>query len=228
MRIAFCRSVHGSNMAANPAANNSESSISARTRAVNLLRIVTNLLSDGNTAQDEAPAESSAVVASVPPGETHHNGSCRHAKCSQCTRWNEGGCRNAKFPQSFSGYRSAPSMHARPPPSKRVKRWFFVPKDTWTLDFFCLADTRCDTVPSQRFSGHEPSHAVWILRQIPERCVRSGAGYGLRQASSEEPGHVTIGGKRKVPNSNLAIYQGANVDLRRFQTALDNNLLHSQ
>ena len=51
---------------------------------------------------------------------------------------------------------------------------------------------------------------------------------GLGQASSEEPGHVTIGGKRKVPNSNLPIYQGANVDLRRFQTALDNNLLHSQ
>ena len=138
-------------MAANPAANNSESSNSARTRAVNLLRIVTNLLSDGNTAQDEAPAESSAVVASVPRGETHHTtevAAMPNVRSAPGETREVAAMRN--FRNLFSGYRSAPSMHAGPPPSKRVKRGFFVPKDTWTLDFFCLADTRCDTVPSRQ------------------------------------------------------------------------------
>ena len=41
------------------------------------------------------------------------------------------------------------SRQSRPPPAKRQKSGFYVPKETWTQEFFCLGDCAASTAPSR-------------------------------------------------------------------------------
>ena len=62
------------------------------------------------------------------------------------------------FRNLFAGYgpRESSSMCSRnqrafPPPAKRAKsQSFFIPKETWTHEFFCLAETNTDRIPSRQ------------------------------------------------------------------------------
>ena len=56
------------------------------------------------------------------------------------------------FRNLFAGY-SASSLNqsrpSRPPPAKRQKSGFYVPKETWTYEFFCLSDHVASSAPSR-------------------------------------------------------------------------------
>ena len=54
-----------------------------------------------------------------------------------------------KFRNLFSGYAASQKQPSRPLPTKRQKQEFFIPKETWTHEFFCLADCTTETVPSR-------------------------------------------------------------------------------
>ena len=113
-----------SNMADQSAAGSSGSSgtRSSRERAVNLLRVVQNLLERNDnveqgrqSSQDEAGPSASGEQSSSTPGEVMKN-----------------------FRNLFASYPAASqSQSSRPPPAKRQKS-LYVPKDTWTHEFFCL------------------------------------------------------------------------------------------
>ena len=114
-----------SNMADQSAAGSSGSSgtQSSRERAVNLLRFVQNLLERNDdveqgrqSSQDEAgPSASGEQSSSSTRGEVVKN-----------------------FRNLFASYPAASqSQSSRPPPAKRQKS-LYVPKETWTHEFFCL------------------------------------------------------------------------------------------
>ena len=159
---------------------------SSRTRAVNLLRIVTNLLSDEG-AQDEAPQ---------PP---------------QNSTSSTNGAVVRNFRNLFSGYGRANRMSTptRPPPPKRLKHGFFVPKETWTHEFFCVADSQCSIVPSRKeksdlqaaglgrkkiiFSSND--NAVAVQGKLEEEFPKLKAGGGfeiLRSGGTRPKGLVAI------------------------------------
>ena len=113
------------------AAREGSSPHSSRARAVDLLRIVTNLLTDdsnsGNTVQNEVertvhPVQSS----SEQPGAGSDSGD---------TSIREGSVMR-NFWNLFSGYRANPSTQSRPPPQKRFKRGFFPQKICGHTTFF--------------------------------------------------------------------------------------------
>ncbi|CAH3146691.1 unnamed protein product [Porites lobata] len=56
------------------------------------------------------------------------------------------------FRNLFAGYSASSrnqSRPSRPPPAKRQKSGFYVPKETWTHEFFCLADCAAESAPSR-------------------------------------------------------------------------------
>ena len=56
------------------------------------------------------------------------------------------------FRNLFAGYLASSrnqSRPSRPPPAKRQKSAFYVPKETWTHEFFCLADCAAESAPSR-------------------------------------------------------------------------------
>ncbi|CAH3150960.1 unnamed protein product, partial [Porites evermanni] len=54
------------------------------------------------------------------------------------------------FRNLFASYSAAsPSQSSHPPPAKRQKS-FYVPKETWTHEFFCLADCARVDSPSRK------------------------------------------------------------------------------
>ena len=124
-----------SNMADQSAAGSSGSSgtRSSRERAVNLLKVVQNLLERNDDveqgrqrSQDEAGPSASGEQSST-RGEVVKN-----------------------FRNLFASYSAAlPSQSSHPPPAKRQKS-FYVPKETWTHEFFCLADCARVDSPSRK------------------------------------------------------------------------------
>ena len=124
-----------SNMADQSAAGSSGSSgtRSSRERAVNLLRVVQNLLERNDdveqgrqSSQDEAGPSASGEQSST-RGEVVKN-----------------------FRNLFASYSaSSRSQSSRPPPAKRQKS-LYVPKETWTHEFFCLADCARIDAPSRK------------------------------------------------------------------------------
>ena len=51
----------------------------------------------------------------------------------------------ARYPASSQN----PSRPSRPPPAKHQKSGFYVPKETWTYEFFCLDDCAAESAPSR-------------------------------------------------------------------------------
>ena len=106
---------------------------SSRERAVNLLRVVQNLLERNDdveqgrqSSQDEAGPSPSGEKSST-RGEVVKN-----------------------FRNLFASYSAASrSQSSRPPPAKRQKS-LYVPKETWTHEFFCLADCARVDAPSRK------------------------------------------------------------------------------
>ena len=112
----------------------SSSSRTPRERAVSLLRVVQNSLEQSN--------EHSVTGAS---NEPNHDSTRQHDSNS-----NRQGQIMQNFRSLFAGYSSRnQSRPSRPPPAKRQKSGFYVPKETWTHEFFCLADCGAESAPSR-------------------------------------------------------------------------------
>lgn len=133
------------------AAREGSSPRSSRARAVDLLRIVTNLLTDdsnsGNTVQNEVertvqhPVQSS----SEQPGAASESGD---------------GSVMRNFRNLFSGYRANPSTQSRPPPRKRFKRGVFFPKRYVDTRLFLLGgQSKLHCSVAQRENGSTRSRA---------------------------------------------------------------------
>lgn len=138
------------------AAREGSSPRSSRARAVDLLRIVTNLLTDdsnsGNTVQNEVertvqhPVQSS----SEQPGAASESGdtSIREGSVMQ------------NFRNLFSGYRANPSTQSRPPPRKRFKRGVFFSKRYVDTRLFLLGvQSKLHCSVAQRENGSTGSRA---------------------------------------------------------------------
>ena len=104
---------------------------STRKRALNLLRVVQNLLETNDDV--EQGRQSSQDEAG--PSASGEQGSTRVEVMK-------------KFRNLFASYSAASrSQSSRPPPAKRQKT-LYVPKETWTHEFFCLADCARGDAPS--------------------------------------------------------------------------------
>ena len=118
--------------------------------AINLLRQATEILSSGETSENEnnssssTPARPSSSSArsqnNIPPGST-------------CTPDRDAAVM-ADFRNLFSLYAASASstLSRAQKPSRPPKRGsrpspYFKPKETWTHDFFCLASPQQDKVP---------------------------------------------------------------------------------
>ena len=117
-------------------------------RAVSLLRVVQNLLEQSDvpvsavgTSNEASPAGTQQIVQS-----TNDRGqSSQQNNDLAVARQNES---SRQIMQNFrtlsSGYsaRNQSRNQSRPPPAKRQKSGSYIPKETWTHEFFCLSECR--------------------------------------------------------------------------------------
>ena len=113
----------------------SSGSRNPRERAVSLLRVVQNLLERSN--EDSDPSASNEPNTD----STQQNNS---------SSIGQGVMQN--FRSLFAGYNSSRNQSRSSrfaPPAKRQKSALYVPKETWTHEFFCMADRSADSAPSR-------------------------------------------------------------------------------
>ena len=138
-------------------AEGSSSSSTPRERAVSHLRVVQNLLEVSNevsvTGTSNEPNHGSSMPQRV---QNASNGGCSQQNINDSVQQNNDSNRQGLIMQNFrnlfAGY-SASSWNqwgpSRPPSAKRQKSGFYVPKETWTHEFFCLADCAAESAPSR-------------------------------------------------------------------------------
>ena len=113
----------------------SSGSRNPRERAVSLLRVVQNLLERSN--EDSDPSASNEPNTD----STQQNNS---------SSIGQGVMQN--FRSLLAGYNSSRNQSRSSlfaPPAKRQKSALYVPKETWTHEFFCMADRLADSAPSR-------------------------------------------------------------------------------
>ena len=137
-------------------AEGSSSSSTPRERAVSHLRVVQNLLEVSNevsvTGTSNEPNHGSSMPQRV---QNASNGGCSRQNINDSVRENNDSNRQGLIMQNFrnlfAGYSASSrnqSWPSRPPPAKRRKSGFYVPKETWTHKFFCLADCAAESATS--------------------------------------------------------------------------------
>ena len=137
-------------------AEGSSSSRTPRERAVSLLRVVQNLLEQSNEVSDTGASNEPNQGSSMQQGVRNVSNSGSSQQNSDSVRQNNDSNRQGLIMQNFrnlfAGYSASSrnqSRPSRPPPAKRQKSGFYVPKETWTHEFFCLGDCAALTVPSR-------------------------------------------------------------------------------
>lgn len=131
-----------------------ENSGSEVQRAVNMLREAASLIDSSlnRTRENNTPVASTETL--IP--STGSNMAQTNSTTPTTSTRDEAVLRN--FHNLFAGHGSQeqrPSssriQKASHPPAKRAKRQsFFVPKETWTHEFFCLAETETDRIPNRQ------------------------------------------------------------------------------
>ena len=115
----------------NKSAAGSSGTRSTRERAVNLLRVAQNLL-EMNDDVEQGRQSSQDEAGPLASGEQ----SSTRVEVMK------------NFRNLFASYSAASlGQSSRPPPAKRQKS-LYVPKETWTHEFFCLADCARGNAPS--------------------------------------------------------------------------------
>ena len=116
-----------------------------RQRAVNLLRVVQNLLqTDADNNVTSVPSNSGGSASSSTVSVTHSSPS---TSISSSTSYSS---TLQNFRHLFAPYASASyRTQTRFGPPKRRKTTHYVPKETWTHEFFCLADCSSENIPSR-------------------------------------------------------------------------------
>ena len=135
-------------------AEGSSSSRMPRERAVSLLLVVQYLLEESNkvsvTGTSNAPNNGYSMQQGV---QNASNGSSSHNNdyARQNNDSNRQGLIMQNFRNRFAGYSASSRNQSRlsqPPPAKRQKSGFYVPKEMLMHEFFCLADCAAESAPS--------------------------------------------------------------------------------
>ena len=231
-------------MAEDSSRSSSSSSLTRkpRERAVNLLRVVQNLLehtSDSTTDESNTGSSSRQNAAEGSEGNI-----------------NDGRSTIENFRNLFAGYSASSrnqSRSSRPPPAKRQKRQnsgFYVPKETWTHEFFCLADCEGDSVPSRgkklelQLAGLGRKKVVFGARdnavKVKEKLeqayprLQKGGGFEVLRSGLSSMRHlvvlkpsVTTGYSVKFLRDESGLGQ-ALAYVRPLQTSLDSTPVHVQ
>ena len=138
-------------------------------RAINMLHEAANLIStsmnQGTISVDNTPisspgtlVENPSVVTNVTQTATTNSTLPTTNSTLPTTTSARGEAVLRNFRSLFAGYGSQehPPLRSRnqrinQPPAKRSKRQsFFIPKETWTHEFFCLAETDTDRIPNRQ------------------------------------------------------------------------------
>ena len=163
-------------------------------RAINMLHEAANLISTsmnrGTISVDNTPislpqtlVENPSVVTNVTQTATTSSTlPMTTSTCSEAVPQN--------FRSLFDSYRSQehPPLRSRnqrvsQPPAKRLKRQsFFIPKETWTHKFFCLAETDTDRIPNrqEKFIWAPRIRRSWFKRSWKMHFLNSSShGFGF-------------------------------------------------
>lgn len=134
-------------------------------RAVDMLREAANLIDSSlQTSRNRGTTTVENTALSMPVTSVQIQNASQLVETTEPTQptmtasTSRGEAALRNFRNLFAGYgpRESNSMCSRSqrssqPPSKRAKRQsFFIPKDTWTHEFFCLAETNADRIPSRQ------------------------------------------------------------------------------
>ena len=136
-------------------AEGGSSSRTPRERAVSLLRVVQNLLEQSNEVSVTGASNEPNQGSSMQQGVQNASNSGSSQRDDNSTRQNDSnrqGLIMQNFRNLFAGYSASSRNQTRPtqpPPAKRPKSGFYVPKETWTHEFFCLADCEAESTLSR-------------------------------------------------------------------------------
>ena len=131
-------------------------------RAINMLHEAANLISTsmnrGTISVDNTPISSPGTLVENPSVVTNVTQTATTNSTLPTTTSTRGEAVLRNFRSLFAGYGSQehPPLRSRnqrinQPPAKRSKRQsFFIPKETWTHEFFCLAETDTDRIPNRQ------------------------------------------------------------------------------
>ena len=137
-------------------AEGSSYSRTPRERAVSLLRVVQNLLEESNEVSATGASNEPNHGSSMQQGVQNASNGGSSRRNNDSARQNNDSNRQGLIMQNFrnlsAGYSASSrnqSRPSRPPPATRQKNGFYVPKETWTHEFFCLADCAAESAPSR-------------------------------------------------------------------------------